>query len=96
LEDKTEALKKFLFSGGFSNAPQPGATAMPTNNFSPPQQPNPMVGSYPPASYQGMPTAQQHRQPDRPNDIQAMENDLRRILKLNPGTQSGPNGGSLF
>jgi hypothetical protein len=96
LEDKTEALKKFLFSGGFSNAPQPGATAMPANNFSPPQRPNPMVDSYPPASYQGMPAAQQNRSPERPNDIQAMENDLRRILKLNPGTQSGPNGGSLF
>lgn len=96
LEDKTEALKKFLFSGGFPNAPQPEQTRMPTNNFSPPQQPNPMVGSYPPASYQSMPAAQQQRPSERPNDIRAMENDLRRILKLNPGPPSGPNGGSLF
>ncbi|KAK0384792.1 hypothetical protein NLU13_7270 [Sarocladium strictum] len=95
LDDRSEALKKFLFGGGFSNDSPPNPSSVTSNNFNLPPHASPTVGSYSPVSYQNMPSSQPQSS-GRPNDIQAMENDLRRILKLNPASQSGANSGGLF
>ncbi|KAJ4260718.1 hypothetical protein NW762_007462 [Fusarium torreyae] len=83
-EDPTEALKKFLFSGN-------GATVSNSvpNGFAPapPVQHYNHVRSSPsaPAPYEG-----------RSNNLQAMENDLRRILKLDLSTGSPGTDQRLF
>ncbi|KAF4975618.1 hypothetical protein FZEAL_7609 [Fusarium zealandicum] len=83
-EDPTEALKKFLFSGNSA----PALNSAP-NGFSsaPPSQPftHPRGGPGAPAAYAG-----------RPNNLQAMEDDLRRILKLDLGTGSSGADQRLF
>ena len=73
-DDATAALKKFLFGGGNGQAgPKPAlSSATPTHhpNAAPQQPPSQMNG----AGY------------GRGGNIQAMENDLRRILKLDSST----------
>ncbi|KAH7308205.1 hypothetical protein B0I35DRAFT_106864 [Stachybotrys elegans] len=80
-EDPTEALKKFLFSGN-GMAGSPGAK--PANNATPPASAGFVeIGpSSPTARYDAAP----HQ---RPTNIQAMENDLRRILKLDLTADAG-------
>ncbi|KAF4988509.1 hypothetical protein FDECE_15033 [Fusarium decemcellulare] len=69
-EDPAEALKKYLFNGNSSSM----SNSLP-NGFSsaPPSQPfnHPRSGPGAPVAYGG-----------RPNNLQTMEDDLRRILKL--------------
>ncbi|KAK3179678.1 hypothetical protein K4F52_008927 [Lecanicillium sp. MT-2017a] len=72
-DDATAALKKFLFGGGNGQAgPKPALSSAPPahGNSIPPQPPSQMDG----AGY------------GRGGNIQAMENDLRRILKLDSST----------
>lgn len=64
-DDPTEALKKFLFSGGAASS-----QALPTGAAS----------ASAPAATQTSFTAQP--EPTHANNVQAMENDLRRILKM--------------
>lgn len=98
LEDQTEALKKFLFGGGgATNASQTKAAGGQPESLSSPhhanQHANHAPGNF---SYAGQKefTPPVHTTPtERPTDLQAMENDLRRILKLNPTDQPGSNGG---
>jgi hypothetical protein len=67
-EDPTEALKKFLFSGNILT--QSGS-------------PSSSVPSAPHAAINSSQSGSTATQPvNRTNNIQAMENDLRRILKL--------------
>lgn len=74
-EDPTEALKKFLFGGsGASGASNPGAVPA---GFSSPKPP--------PAQ---APPAYGHKAEHRGNDIQAMEDNLRRMLKMDLGSSS--------
>ncbi|KAM5353767.1 hypothetical protein ACJ41O_000417 [Fusarium nematophilum] len=83
-EDPTEALKKFLFNGSGAPASNPMS-----NGFSsaPPSQPfaHPRTGPGAGGPYEG-----------RPNNLQAMEDDLRRILKLDLGTGSPAADRRLF
>ncbi|CAF3435693.1 hypothetical protein SNK03_002870 [Fusarium graminearum] len=78
-EDPTEALKKFLFSGNGTSVSQ----SVP-NGFAPapPAHQYDRARNIPnaPAPYNG-----------HSNNIQAMENDLRRILKLDLGSPSPSN-----
>ncbi|KAH7140561.1 hypothetical protein EDB81DRAFT_56602 [Dactylonectria macrodidyma] len=70
-QDPTEALKKFLFSGpsaSFSNSAP--------NGFSPVRPPHAQENHAP-----TMPNGNGNHE-GRPNNLQAMEDDLRRILKL--------------
>ncbi|KEY67314.1 hypothetical protein S7711_04566 [Stachybotrys chartarum IBT 7711] len=83
-EDPTEALKKFLFSGngGFgTNSAQSSA---------PPPSRSSDIQSSPSTK-----RLQSQSQP-RHNNIQAMENDLRRILKLDLTTEATPAGSSFY
>lgn len=66
-DDATAALKKFLFGGGQQTAKSPVSSASTVQHPPAYQQP---AGQTDGASY------------GRDNNIQAMENDLRRILKL--------------
>jgi hypothetical protein len=79
-EDPTEALKKFLFSGNGTTVSQ----SVP-NGFAPapPAHQYDRARNIPnaPSPYDG-----------RSNNIQAMENDLRRILKLDLGSPSPSPG----
>jgi hypothetical protein len=72
--DPTEALKRYLFS---ANAPSMTGTGSPKNVRSPPA---PLA-----VENQLPPSRSPHEQPSpaRPDQFQAMENDLRRILKIN-------------
>ncbi|KAF4435136.1 proteophosphoglycan 5 [Fusarium austroafricanum] len=83
-EDPTEALKKFLFNGNGTNAsqsvPNGFAPAPPTQHYN-----HPRSGPSVPAPYEG-----------RSNNLQAMENDLRRILKLDLSTGSPSGDQRLF
>ncbi|KAF7558629.1 hypothetical protein G7046_g5518 [Stylonectria norvegica] len=82
-EDPTEALKKYLFSGGGNGAGQAGPRPI-SNGYtsdSPAQ-----TQSYRPAPSHGM-----NGSPNgHSNDLRSMENDLRRILKLD--LAPGPSG----
>ncbi|KAL6864348.1 hypothetical protein J3F83DRAFT_762138 [Trichoderma novae-zelandiae] len=79
-EDPTEALKRFLF------APQSSAPAAPAAANSSAFPPHPRNAEPFPSS-QGDGSAV---------SIQAMENDLRRILKLDVGGERPPTDGRLF
>ncbi|KAG5665639.1 hypothetical protein KAF25_009764 [Fusarium avenaceum] len=85
-DDPTEALKKFLFSGNGTTASRPAS-----NGFAPAPAPQAPHYSYSradhvaPAPYEG-----------RSNNLEAMENDLRRILKLDLGTGSPSTERRLF
>lgn len=70
-EDPTEALKKFLFSG-----PSVSASNSASNGFSPVRPPHTQANSVP-----TIPNANGAHE-GRSNNLQAMEDDLRRILKL--------------
>ncbi|KAF9770989.1 hypothetical protein IL306_011395 [Fusarium sp. DS 682] len=89
-EDPTEALKKFLFIGKGTNVSQSAPTGFapaPAPAPAPPTQHYNYTRSGPsvPAPYDG-----------RSNNLQAMENDLRRILKLDLGTASPGADQRLF
>ncbi|KAH8170770.1 proline-rich nuclear receptor coactivator motif domain-containing protein [Sarocladium implicatum] len=94
LEDQTEALKKFLFGnggGGFSKASQTNAAGLQSESFSPPRHDHYTTGNFHAAPQQNLsPPVQPAPVAERPTNLQAMENDLRRILKLKP------NGRNLF
>ncbi|EEU39178.1 uncharacterized protein NECHADRAFT_104831 [Fusarium vanettenii 77-13-4] len=83
-DDPTEALKKFLFGSNGASA----AKTLP-NGFSsaPPSQPfnHPRSGPGAPVPYEG-----------RPNNLRAMEDDLRRILKLDLAAGSSGQNPRLF
>lgn len=86
LEDPTEALKKFLFSGSPSPASRPASNG-PTSDRCAPAQP---MAAHPTASVVN------GHQDSRPNNLQAMENDLRRILKLDLAPGSSGHEQRLF
>lgn len=117
-DDPTEALKKFLFSGGPASdtAPKSSIPASPTASLTQPgdrpQQPpppNPPQQGTPHASLPHLGYQSQQRQPPghsqpasseaefrghtQGNEFQAMENDLRRILKLDLVADSSSDGG---
>ncbi|RDA89555.1 hypothetical protein CP533_3637 [Ophiocordyceps camponoti-saundersi (nom. inval.)] len=76
-EDPTEALKKFLFGTPSTSKDQPSSRPTPTSaNIHRPQLRK--AETLPP-------------EPSRSNDIQAMENDLRRILKLDLNNKDNSN-----
>lgn len=85
-DDPTEALKKFLFNGNGTTASRPAS-----NGFAPAPAPQAPHYNYSradhvvPAPYEG-----------RSNNLEAMENDLRRILKLDLGTGSPSTERRLF
>lgn len=74
-QDPSDALKKFLFSGGASS----GSGSAPASY----QNAAPHMGPMPPV-HNSVPSPARSDGPgqDRPGNIQAMENDLRRILKM--------------
>jgi hypothetical protein len=85
-QDPTEALKKFLFSGNNQSPSAPG-----------PNPPSSHGGSW------GSPSAVRvneapagAQQGSKSNNIQAMENDLRRILKLDAAGQAADTERRLF
>lgn len=83
-DDRTEALKKYLFSS--NSQPAPNAT----QEAAIPRPPAFGVNSQPPARME-------YQQDGRhSSSIQAMENDLRRILKINPGMEASPVERRLF
>ncbi|PTB66588.1 hypothetical protein BBK36DRAFT_1169175 [Trichoderma citrinoviride] len=82
MEDPTEALKRFLFAPQSSAPTAPAAASPPAFPF--PQQPR-NAEQFP------------NRQVDgSASSIQAMENDLRRILKLDVGGERPPTERRLF
>jgi hypothetical protein len=85
-DDATEALKKFLFGGGQSSAaaqPAPEAGLPFQNNY---------AGHIPsPARGEDL-----RRDAHRGSNLQAMENDLRRLLKIDQGIDSSPVERRLF
>lgn len=85
-EDPTEALKKYLFGG-----PGASATNPMTNGFSSPRPAPPHTPAYSQAASE--PSVSNE---GRGNDIQAMEDNLRRILKLDLGTSSPNTERRLF
>ncbi|GAO19623.1 uncharacterized protein UV8b_06324 [Ustilaginoidea virens] len=82
-DDPTEALKKFLFGNVESVSSKP-ARATPENSSIPPRR----------TTAEGaVSSANESRAAEpRMNEIEAMENDLRRILKLDIGTNSNLTG----
>ncbi|EWZ38341.1 uncharacterized protein FOBCDRAFT_224380 [Fusarium oxysporum Fo47] len=91
-EDPTEALKKFLFIGNGTNASQSAPTG-----FAP--APAPVPAPAPPAQhYNYARSGPSVPAPcdGRSNNLQAMENDLRRILKLDLSTGSPGADQRLF
>ncbi|TFA97962.1 hypothetical protein CCMA1212_010325 [Trichoderma ghanense] len=80
MEDPTEALKRFLF------APQSSAPTAPAAANPPAFPPHPRNAEQFPNSQAG----------GSASSIQAMENDLRRILKLDVGGEGPPTERTLF
>lgn len=70
--DPTEALKKYLFSRQGPSEPKSVPNSYPSGHYSPAQLSNTPTAA-------PMPNGSQE---NRPNNIRAMEDDLRRILKL--------------
>lgn len=84
VDDRSEALKKYLFGG--NSQPAPNAT----QEAAIPRPPAFGVNGQPPARME-------YQQDGRhSSSIQAMENDLRRILKINPGMEASPVERRLF
>ncbi|KAK7409024.1 hypothetical protein QQX98_008785 [Neonectria punicea] len=84
-EDPTEALKKFLFSGPSGSVPNKAL-----NGFSPARPPPTQTNSLPTM------TGANGVHQGRSNNLQAMEDDLRRILKLDLGAGSSNAQRRLF
>ncbi|KAF4985085.1 hypothetical protein FGRMN_11278 [Fusarium graminum] len=85
-DDPTEALKKFLFSGNGTTASRPAPNGFVPASAPPAQHYSHAMGDHgAPAPYEG-----------RSNNLEAMENDLRRILKLDLGTGSPSTDRRLF
>jgi hypothetical protein len=89
-EDPTEALKKFLFIGNGTNVSQSAPTG-----FAPAPAPAPPAQHY---NYNYARSGPSVPAPcdGRSNNLQAMENDLRRILKLDLSTGSPGADQRLF
>lgn len=87
-EDPTEALKKYLF--GANHRPSPNSipdSAIPRPPVFEVSGQSSARMDYPQDGYHGH---------NRNNNIQAMENDLRRILKIDQGIESSPVERRLF
>lgn len=85
-DDPTEALKRFLFSGPNPSGPSSAPNSYPSGHYTPAQPNNtPLAAPVPSGS-----------QENRPNNIRAMEDDLRRILKLDHTPSRAGHEQSLF
>ncbi|KAF4120287.1 hypothetical protein GMORB2_3088 [Geosmithia morbida] len=93
-EDPSEALKRFLFGGNLQSSPAP-APGRHINHATLQRAPFPAVHQSPPtrAANQGPPPAHSASQG---GNLQAMENDLRRILRLDAGPPSANTERRLF
>lgn len=86
--DPSEELKKFLFSG---NPQSPSAAS---NNAAP--QPHNLLGGAQPSPPPAHLAGQGFAASPQGNNLQAMENDLRRILKLDTGSSTNTTERRLF
>ena len=71
-DDPTEALKRFLFSGPAASGPSPAPNGYSSDHYTPAQ----------PTTIPPKAPVSNGTQDGRSNNLQAMEDDLRRILKL--------------